>query len=266
MISLPLSWMPDVRKLTLAALISIVWMSGWARAAEVLVMIGEDEYRTWETLPEFAKTELEPRGHRVSVIEADSSDKNSFPGLEAALSKAELLVVSVRRRPLPKDQMAALRAFVASGKPVVGIRTASHAFAPKANEPMDEARLAAWPDFDAQVLGGNYHNHHHGGDKTSITVATGAASHPILAGIRLEELVGNGTLYKNEPLAPSARALLIGAIPNQPAEPVAWTHRAVPGGGRVFYTSLGHPEDFGQKAFRQLLSNAVEWGLKKSAD
>ena len=42
------------------------------------------------------------------------------------------MVVSARRRVLPKGQLDALRKFVAEGKPVVGIRTASHAFAPKA--------------------------------------------------------------------------------------------------------------------------------------
>lgn len=224
-------------------------------------MIGEDEYRTWETLPEFAKRELEPRGHRVAVIQADSADKNRFPGLESALSKGEVLVVSVRRRTLPKEQMAALRGFVAAGKPVVGIRTASHAFAASPKQKLTDASLAEWPEFDAEVLGGNYHNHHRPSDKTRVAVVPGAVGHPILKGVRIEELVGHGTLYRNEPLAPTANALLLGSIPDQPTEPLAWTHRAAPGGGRVFYTSLGHPEDFPQAAFRQLLVNAVEWAL-----
>lgn len=241
----------------------LLGLGGLAEAAEVAVMIGEDEYRTWETLPEFAKTELEPRGHRVAIVHADAADKNRFPGLEAALSKAEVLVVSVRRRTLPKEQMAALRGYVAAGKPVVGIRTASHAFALRAKDKLADESLAVWPEFDAEVLGGNYHNHHGGSDKTQIVLAPGAAAHPIFHGVRLEELVGNGTLYKNEPLASTATPLLVGSIPNQAPEPVAWTHRAGPGGGRVFYTSLGHAEDFKEAAFRRLLVNALEWALKK---
>ena len=67
------------------------------------------------------------------------------------------------------------------------------------------------------------------------------------------------TLYKTSPLAASARLLMLGRVADrQPLEPVAWTHRS-PAGGRVFYTSLGHPGDFQLPAFQLLLANAVRW-------
>ena len=62
-----------------------------ATPAHVVVMIGEDEYHTWETLPEFVQKDLKPLGHKVTVIQADEKDKNNFPGLEAALRDANLL-------------------------------------------------------------------------------------------------------------------------------------------------------------------------------
>ncbi len=69
-------------------------------------------------------------------------------------------------------------------------------------------------------------------------------------------LVGNGSLYRVRPLAPTTTAILIGQIPGQPAEPVAWVnHRS--DGGVSFYTSLGHPDDFAEPAFRKLLVAAL---------
>ena len=84
----------------------------------VVFMIGEDEYHTWETLPEFAKKELEPRGYRVTIVNEDKADKNNFPGLVDALRSADLLFVSTRRRTPPSEQLNAVRAFLAAGADV----------------------------------------------------------------------------------------------------------------------------------------------------
>jgi type 1 glutamine amidotransferase len=232
-----------------------------AQAANLVFMIGEDEYLTWETLPEFAKKDVEPLGHRVTIIHADTADKNNFPGLVEALKNADLLLVSVRRRTPLKVQLDAVRAFLASGKPLIGIRTASHAFALRPKDTLADPKLANWQEFDPEVLGGNYSNHHKGEDKTILTLAPGAESHAILNDIKIAELIGNGTLYKNTPLAKTATPLLIGTIPNQPTEPVAWTHRFGPKQAKVFYTSLGHVDDFKEPAFRRLMLNAIAWAL-----
>jgi type 1 glutamine amidotransferase/nicotinamidase-related amidase len=222
----------------------------------VVFLIGEDEYKTWETLPAFAQQNLGWRGLRVSVIQQDEKDKNRFPGLIEALRDADLLLVSARRRALPKEQLDAVRAHLAAGKPLVGIRTASHAFAPKGE---DANKGSSWPTFDPEVLGGNYNNHHGAGTKTSIRVAPGEEKNPLLNGVNLGQLIGNGSLYKVSPLKSAAKPLLIGSIPDQPAEPVAWTHSFGEKQARVFYTSLGHPDDFASPAFRRLLLNGMLW-------
>ena len=95
----------------------------------VVFLIGEDEYKTEATLPAFARSDLEPAGLRVSIIHASKEDPNDFPGMVAALADADLVFVSIRRRTPPQAQLDALRACLESGKPLVGIRTACHAFA-----------------------------------------------------------------------------------------------------------------------------------------
>ena len=228
-----------------------------ADAPHVVLMIGEDEYKTEETLPHFVQTQLEPRGLRCTVVLADAADPNSFPGSDA-LKTADLLLLSVRRRAPKTEQLTLVREFLAAGKPLVGIRTACHAFHTrgKHDEGHDE-----WQAFDPEVLGGNYTGHHGNGPKTSITLAPDAAGHPVLSGVSAAALLGNGSLYKVSPLAKSATPLLIGNVEKQPPEPIAWVHSYR--GGRVFYTSLGHVDDFKNAEFNRLLVNAVLWGLNR---
>jgi hypothetical protein len=227
----------------------------------VVFMIGEDEYHTWETLPDFARKELEPHGYRVTIINGDSADKNNFPGLVEALRTADLLFLSTRRRTPPLNQLNAVRAYLGAGKPLVGIRTACHAFALRPGDPPAPAGHATWQDFDPEVLGGHYTNHHPAGPKTSVTAGPGAAKHAILKDVRAETLASNGSLYKVSPLAPGTTVLLVGAIPGESPEPIAWTHDYGPKHARVFYTSLGHPDDFQNGEFRKLLLHAVRWAL-----
>jgi nicotinamidase-related amidase/type 1 glutamine amidotransferase len=219
-----------------------------------VLAISEDEYKTEQTLPEFVRDVVQDRlGVEVHVLPGHSD----FSGLAPALENADLLLVSMRRRSLPVADLEAVRKFIAAGKPVVGIRTASHAFDAKGK--LADGR-AVWPEFGGEILGCNYTGHHDPKATTTVTVVEESARHPILTGVRLP-LVGHGSLYKVSPLAKTTTPLLTGTIPNQPPEPVAWTNEA--GRSRVFYTSLGAPEDFQTAAFRRLLANAILWALDK---
>lgn len=251
---------PTMKKLLLAALFTIASLAP-GQAANLVFMIGEDEYLTWETLPEFAKKDVEPLGHRVTIIHADVADKNNFPGLVEALRDADLLLVSVRRRTPLKEQLDAVRAYLAAGKPLIGIRTASHAFALRAKDKLTDSKLSIWQDFDPEVLGGHYVNHHGEGPKTAVTLAAGAETHPILKNVSLAKLTSACSLYKVSPLTATTKPLLIGTIPDQPAEPIAWTNQFGPKQARVFYTSLGGADDFKSPDFRRLLLNAIAWAL-----
>lgn len=227
------------------------------RRPRLAVLMGDDEYKTEETLPKFAREEL-GKDYAVHLIFASDSDRNDFPGMES-LAQADAAIISVRRRVLPAEQMAVVRKFVESGKPVIGIRTASHAFSLRSPATLPTG-YADWPELDADIWGGNYTGHHGAGPRVAIRAAEGAESHPLLQGVAVEELFGAGSLYQTAPLASSATALLIGEIPEKPAEPVAFVN-TTKYKGRAFYTSLGHVGDFEQPAFRRLLKNAIAWAV-----
>jgi nicotinamidase-related amidase/type 1 glutamine amidotransferase len=228
------------------------------RRPTLAVLIAEPEYDTNRTLPEFVAKEL-GKDFRVNLIFGSETDPADVPGIDA-LKDADVLLVSVRRRPLAPAQMQILRDWVSQGKPVVGIRTACHAFSLRGKQPRPP--LETWEAWDPQVFGGHYVNHHANGIKSTIRESPQADSNPILQGVDIGKLVGNGSLYLVSPLNKSAKPLLTGTIPGKPSEPVAWTFVRADG-GKSFYTSLGHPDDFTEAAFRKLLVNALHWAAKK---
>ncbi len=226
----------------------------------IAMIIGENEYHTWETLPEFARKELEWRGYQVSYVLASPTEGDpNFKNFEA-IRDADLVVVSVRRRTPPKAMMDLLRAHLAAGKPVVGLRTASHAF----DATPGSAEFAAWPTFDVDVLGGHYEGHY--GNKppaaphTVVATVSSNASHLVLTGVKSGDFRVTSHLYKNTHLAETCVPLLRGHIEGKDiVEPAAWINTAQ--NRRVFYTSLGDPEDFKLPAFRRLLLNGILWCL-----
>ena len=146
-----------------------------------------------------------------------------------------------------------------AGKPVIGIRTANHAFSLRGKKP--PANRLVWEDFDREVIGGNYTGHHGVGPAVAIDAAKEAKDHPILKGVDVQAFKGRGSLYIVSPLREGSTALLIGRVPEKDPEPIAWTHRTS-FGGKVFYTSLGHVGDFEQPAMAQLLKNALAWAVR----
>ena len=217
-------------------------------------LIGEDEYQTELTLPAFAVKELEPLGIRCTMVIADPKSPHEFPGIES-LADADLLVLSVRRRAPRADEMARIHKYLAAGKPLVGIRTACHAFDTRGKAPPGHEE---WTSFDPEVLGGHYTGHFPNDQHAIISLSRTDEAHPILRGVTVP-FDSQGSLYKTSPLGSGTLALLTGKIQGQPAEPVAWVRTHGP--ARVFYTSLGHPGDFKNASFVALLRNAIFWSL-----
>jgi len=215
-----------------------------ANPPTIVFVSGEDEYHSAETLPTFAKfVETNYQFNTVYLERKQAPDH--FESLDA-LEHADLLVIFARRMTLPDEQLKKFQKYFESGKPVIGLRTASHAF-------------QTWLDFDKLVLGGNYQNHYRNDLTPKVTPSPAAKEHPILRGVP-ETFASAGSLYRNTPLQANTTVLLTGTIPDH-TEPVAWTHNYK--GARIFYTSLGHEKDFEDEAFRHLLVNAIHWALNK---
>jgi nicotinamidase-related amidase len=185
------------------------------------------------------------------------------------LQDANLAVVFIRRRALEPEKMQAIKDYVASGRPIMGIRTASHAFDAKGNVPrsggaIEAAKesagdmLAQWPDFDRDVWGGNYRGHYgHLKTGTDISITPGMENHPLLKGVT--PFTSPNWLYQNRPLrTDNARVFLLGSNPGVPLEPVCWMN-----GDHTLYTSLGHWDDWKIESFRNLMFNAVDYLLGK---
>jgi rhodanese-related sulfurtransferase/type 1 glutamine amidotransferase len=218
-----------------------------AGTPRVVLISGEYEYSSMITLPALAAHLEKEHGFVATYLQR--TDGEHIPGLDA-LKNADLAIIVIRRMTLPVEELAAFKDYLARGKPLLGLRTASHAF-------------ENWKEFDNIVLGGNYQGHHGNEIVSTARVHAPAKAHPILAGVPAGFPTG-GSLYKTSPLAAGTELLLMGGIATgaQP-EPMAWTHRY--GQSRVFYSSLGDPADFRNPAFLRLLINAIYWSLDRPA-
>ena len=228
------------------------------RTRRVALVLGENEYRTWETLPAFAREHLGLRGFEIDEVRASEKEGDgNFENWEA-LRAADLVVMSVRRRPTPPGMMSLLRAHVAAGKPLVAIRTSSHAFQPGGNVPAEQS----WPSFDEDILGAKYQGHYGKGPgrRTVVRQVTETASHPVLTGVDAEG-VFESHLYRSRSPYRTVTPLLVGRTEDgmSEPEPVAWVNTR--DNRRVFYTSLGSPEDFAKPMFRRLLLNGILWAM-----
>jgi hypothetical protein len=165
----------------------------------IVLVSGDEEYRSEEMLPQLGKMLAAHHGFTCTVLFAINPEtglihpnhQNNIPGLEA-LADADLLVIFTRFRALPDAQMQVIDDYLQSGKPVLGIRTATHAF----NFPEDSAWAhygngyrgdkREWRDgFGRLILGEKWISHHgeHKHESTRGRIAPGAEGHPLLRGI-----------------------------------------------------------------------------------
>jgi type 1 glutamine amidotransferase len=245
----------------------------------ILFVTGDDEYRSEISMPMIAKIIEARHGFKCTVIYAVNTDsgkrdpkyQQNIEGLEA-LNRVDLAVFFLRFRALPNYQLKLILDYVNSGKPIVGLRTSTHALRyPKGHE---NARYNA--AFGRDVFGQRWISHEGGKYGTRVLVAL--KDHPIMRGIDQEFWV-RSWLYNVIPLHGDCVTLALGyatdkdTAPPNPKErhpqrniagtpnPVAWTKTYE--GARVFYTSLGHPKDFEVESARRLLINGIYWALGK---
>jgi len=271
---------------------------GPGKGKHVVLVSGDEEYRSEEALTQLAKILAKHHGITCTVLyaidpatgEINPNKTDNIPGLEA-LRKADLMVIATRFRNLPDEQMQEIDAYLKAGKPVIGMRTATHAF----NIPKDRAYAhygngyagdkTGWIDgFGRLVLGEKWisHHGHHGSESTRGLVVPEARDHPILRGIKDGDIWGPTDVYGVRlPLPGDAQPLVVGQVlegmtpdspvvtgadakKNEPMMPIAWTKTyAIDGGpkGRVFTTTMGSSTDLSSAGMRRLLVNACYWAL-----
>jgi putative heme-binding domain-containing protein len=209
---------------------------------KVCLVSGSVEYESDGSLAAFQ--EYLEKNYNIQCSRAFRKADDDLPGLEN-LDTCDVILLFTRRLTIKGDQLERIKKHCTSGKPIVAVRTASHAF-------------QNWLALDKEVLGGDYQNHYGDRTKTKVRIVEKAKDHPILAGFKPFE--SPGSLYKNPHVAKDVDVLLTGDN-GEHTEPIAWTRSH--NGGRIFYTSLGHPKDFEKDDFRRLLVNALFWTTKR---
>jgi Trehalose utilisation len=259
---------------------------------QVVLVSGDQEYRSEEGLPQLAKILAKYHGFNCTVLFALDPDgtvnvdnENNIPGLEA-LDKADLMIIATRHRNLPDEQMKHVVDYVESGRPVISLRTATHAFLiPKDRKYAKYGNLFEGGDWDGgfgrRVLGEHWIDHHgsHGHQSTRGIIAPGQADNPILRGIHDGDIWGPTDVYGVRlPLPDGCTTLVLGQVldgmkpddkpdpgpKNNPMMPVAWTKVRTAENGkpaRSFTTTMGSSIDLESEGLRRLLVNACYWAL-----
>ncbi len=261
---------------------------GTGNGKKIVLVSGDEEYRSEETFPMLAKILSQKHGFDCTVLFAinpeggyiDSNFQKNIPGTEE-LDSADLMIIGTRFRQLPDDQLAHFAAFLNAGKPVIGIRTATHAFTGGA-----KTGDFKWAEFGLKILGEKWVNHHgkHKVEGTRSSVVTSNGSHEVLRGVgeifATTDVYGIANLDQyqatillrgevTESLDPSSKA--VAGKQNDPMMPLAWLREyTAPNGttkGNAFCTTLGASVDFADEDLRRMTVNAVLYllGMKVPA-
>ena len=274
----------------LAAGVVFTGDSGPGLGKHVVLVSGDEEYRSEEGLPQLGKILAGRHGFKCTVLFAidpkdgtiNPNQSDNIPGLEA-LDSADLLVLLTRFRDLPDEQMRHIVEYVESGRPVIGMRTATHAFAPQGGSYGRWGwQSKEWDGgFGRQVLGETWINHHgrHGRQSTRGIIAKRMQDHPIVRGIEDGDIWGPSDVYAVRlPLPDDCQPLVYGQVlegmqsddapvdgkQNDPMMPVAWTKTYKSPSGktaRVFTTTMGTSQDLAAEGTRRMLVNACYWTL-----
>lgn len=296
--------MTQAKRLGTLAILGLVWLLGGVALAEnpwivfegkggpgqgkhIVFVTGDEEYRSEESMPQLAKILAVHHGFKCTVLFAinkedgtiDPKTLDNIPGLEA-LDTADLMVLFVRFRELPDDQMKRIMDYTNSGRPIVSLRTATHPFNYVKHK---DSPYAKWSfnskdpkgGYGREVLGETWISHYgwHQKESTRGLVAPGMEKHPIVRGA--EDIWGPSDVYGLTTLNGDCKPVILGQVlsgmnPGDPPNaqkqlvPVAWikTYTGSQGkAARIFATTMGHAGDLKSEGLRRLLVNACYWAV-----
>lgn len=259
---------------------------GEANGKHVVLISGDEEYRTEESCPMLGKILSQHHGFKATVLFAINPDggyidpnyQKNIPGLEA-LSDADLMIIGTRFRDLPNEKLQPMLDFLNAGKPVIGFRTATHAFNFKTKADLGGF---AWKDFGSEILGETWVNHHgrHKKEGCRAEIEKSGAGSPVLNGVKdifcKTDVYGVKRINSNnatillrglvtDSLEPNSKPV---AEKNSPAMPLAWLRKyKTPNGkgeGSAFCTTMGSAQDYLNEDLRRLIVNASLYLTKQS--
>ncbi len=263
---------------------------GPGKGRHIVFVTGDEEYRSEEGLPMLARILAVRHGFKCTVLfclnpsdgTIDPNNQTNMVGLKN-LESADMMVILARFREPPADQMKYIVDFVNSGKPVFGLRTATHSFAISRDKQSPYAKWThnsrEWPGgFGQQVLGDTWINHHgnHGRESTRGIINQAMKDHPILKGVA--DIWGPTDVYGITHLKPEDKILVYGQVlegmkpddkpvvgkKNEPMMPLVWVRNYTSESGktaRVICTTMGASVDLQSEGLRRLCVNACYWGL-----
>ena len=274
--------------------------SGPGKSKHIVFLSGDEEYRSEEGLPQLAKILAGRHGFKCTVLFAiDPADgtinpnkRDSLPGSEA-IDSADVIVMLLRFRDWPDADMKHFVDAYLAGKPIIALRTSTHAFNYDDN-PKSEYKKFSWTTkewrggFGKQVLGETWVNHwgRHKQESTRGVIEPSANDSPLLRGVT--DLFADSDVYEAYP-PPDATILVRGQVLkgmqssdppaeykkkratdkeeqgiNEPMMAVAWTRLYRNEAGKtnkIFCTTLGAATDLKNESLRRLVVNAVYWGI-----
>jgi hypothetical protein len=260
--------------------------SGPGKGKHVVLVSGDEEYRSEESFPMLGKLLAEKHGFKCTVLfpvdlktgEINPDEQTNIPGIES-IDSADFLILGLRFRELPDDKMKHIVDYVAAGKPLLGLRTSTHAFnySRKKDSPYASWSFNSNGGFGKNVLGETWINHHgdHGKQSTRGVVEEANKSHPLLTGVT--DVWGPSDVYGVTKLPDDATVLLRGSVlsgmkpddapvagkKNEPMMPVAWVRDRKTDGGKsqkVICSTMGAATDFVAPGLRRFVVNSAYWG------
>ncbi len=255
---------------------------GPGKGKKIVLLAGDEEYRSEEALPMLAKILSQKHGFDCTVLFSvdpekgyiDPNQQKNIPGTEA-LADADLMILSLRFRDLPPEQTKPITDFLNAGKPVIGLRTSTHAFNGKMAA--GDWTYGDWQKggFGMKILGETWVAHH---GKHKVEGARGViveenADHPVLNGV--EDVFAASDVYTVKNLTGDETLLLRGAVTetldpaskpvegekNDPLQALAWIREyTAPNGetkGQAFCTTAGAAVDLVSEDLRRLVINAA---------
>ena len=221
----------DTSNEELAQWVSYKGAASVTKGKKIVLVSGDEEYRSEEALPQLARILSDHHGFDCTVLFAQDPEVpglinpnylENIPGLEK-LEDADLMILFTRFRALPGEQMQYIDHYLMHGKPLLAIRTATHAFRfPDSTHTWRhygnfyEGEKEAWKDgFGRFILGERWFSHHghHKHQSTRGIAAPGAETHPVLSGIEDGQIWGSTDVYGVRlPLPGDSKPLVLGQV------------------------------------------------------